>query len=456
MSATPSSSPLQLQVSTGYRHILKLALPIAASLVVPQLNFVINNIFIGHYLPGEYLGVAAITGVYYLVFACIGLGFNSGLQALISRRAGENRLSAIGSLFQNAVLICTGISVVCIGLTYWLAPPLFRLVLHNPEHADVAIRFLHIRMWGLPFLYLYQMRNALLVGTNNSRLLIIGTLAETLTNIFFDYTLLSGSLGFPNMGFTGAALSSVLAEVAGLLAIFGIMHFQGLSKRLSLFQNIGISKDEMRLISVQSSPLILQYAISVGSWEVFYILIERNCSVTDLAVSNAMRNVFGLFGCFGWSLASTTNAMVSNIIGQKKNKEVLPLIRRIVRLGAGVAVVLFGLLNLFPRLFLSIYGQGDAFVEEGIPVLRVVSAVVVMQPVATIWLNAVVGTGNSRKNLQTEAIAIVAYVLYVWLVLEVFQLSVTVGWMSEWMYWIFMFTPSFLYMRSERWKGRMI
>ena len=455
MSAAPTQT-LHLQVSTGYRPILKLALPIFASLIVPQLNFVINNIFIGQFLPAEYLGVAAITGVYYLIFACIGLGFNNGLQALIARRAGENRLSAIGSLFQNGVVISTLIAFACIAITYAVAPPLFHMVLSKSQHADIAVRFLHIRMWGLPFLYLYQMRNALLVGTNNSRLLIVGTLAETITNIFFDYTLLSGSLGFPNMGFVGAALSSVFSEIVGLLAIFGVMHLRGLSKRLSLFANMKFDKDEIRLILVQSSPLILQFAISLTSWELFYILIERNCSETDLAVSNAMRNVFGLFGCFGWSLASASSAMVSNVIGQKKNEEVIPLVKKIVTIGISVATIFFLLLNLFPGFFLSVYGQGGAFVEDGIPVLRVVSFVMIMQPASTIWLNAVVGTGNSRKNLYTEAVAIVVYTAYVWLVLEVFHLSVTIGWMSEWVYWICMFVPSFLYMKSGRWKGKVI
>ena len=454
--STARTPTLQLQVSTSYRHIFKLALPIAASLVVPQLNFVINNIFIGHFLPADYLGIAAITGVYYLIFACIGLGFNNGLQALIARRAGENRLSAIGSLFQNAVLISAAISIICIALTYVAAPPLLHLVLHKPDHADIAIRFLHTRVWGLPFLYLYQMRNALLVGTNNTRLLIIGTLAETVTNIFFDYTLLSGAFGFPNMGFRGAALSSVFAEIMGLLAIFGVMHLRGLSSRLSLFKKIKVNKEEMKLILVQSSPLILQYGISIASWEIFYILIERNCTVTDLAVSNTMRNVFGLFGCFGWSLAAASNAMVSNVIGQKKNEEVIPLIRKIVTIGVSVGAVLYLLLNLFPRFFLSVYGQGSQFIKEGIPVLRVVSVVLIMQPAATIWLNAVVGTGNSKKNLYSESIAISVYVLYVWLVLEVFHLSIFIGWMSEWIYWIIMFTPSFLYMKSGRWKGRII
>lgn len=451
-----TTRPLQLQINTGYRHILKLALPIFASLIVPQLNFVTNNIFIGQFLPGEYLGVAAISGVYYLIFACIGLGFNNGLQALIARRAGENRLSAIGSLFQNAVVLSTLIALLCIAVTYLIASPLFHLVLENKAHADIAVQFLYIRIWGLPFLFLYQMRNALLVGTNNSRLLIVGTLAETVTNVFFDYTLLSGSLGFPNMGFPGAALSSVLAEIMGLVAIFGVMSARGLSSQLSLFKDIAFNKDEMRLIMVQSTPLILQFAISLASWELFYILIERNCTVTDLAVSNAMRNVFGLFGCFGWALASASSAMVSNVIGQGKGEEVIPLIHRIVRIGLVAGSVFVLLLNVFPSFWLAVYGQGDRFVEDGIPVLRVVSLVMIMQPVSTTWLNAVVGTGNSRKNLYTELMAIVVYVVYVWLVLEVFHLPVAVGWMSEWIYWVCMFTPSFLYMRSGKWKGRVI
>ncbi len=454
--STTVTPTLQLQVSTGYRHILKLAMPIAASMIVPQLNFVTNNIFIGHFLKAEYLGIAAITGVYYLIFACIGLGFNNGLQALIARRAGENRLAAIGSLFQNGVLISIAISIVSIAITYLAAPPLFRLVLDKPGHADIAINYLHLRIWGLPFLYLYQMRNALLVGTNNSKLLIVGTIAETFTNVFFDYTLISGAWGFPKLGFSGAALSSVMAEIAGLLTIFGIMHLQGLSKKLFLFHNLHFNKEDARLIVVQSSPLVVQFAISLASWEFYYILIERNSTVIDLAISNSMRNVFGLFGCFGWSFAAATNAMVSNVIGQKRNEEVIPLIRRIVTLGVSIAVVLCVIVNIVPHLFLSIYGQGDEFIERGIPVLRIVSVAMVMQPAAAIWLNAVVGTGNSRKNLQTEIIAIVVYTIYVWLVMEVFQFSITIGWLSEWIYWIIMFTPSFFYMKSGRWKGKMI
>jgi len=59
---------------------------------------------------------------------------------------------------------------------------------------------------GLPFLYIYQMRNALLVAPTRANTWCNGTLAETVVNIALDYGLIFGHLGLPAMGFNGAAL----------------------------------------------------------------------------------------------------------------------------------------------------------------------------------------------------------------------------------------------------------
>jgi Na+-driven multidrug efflux pump len=94
---------------------------------------------------------------------------------------------------------------------------LFELALRSEHIREKSLSFLRIRNWGLPFLYIYQMRNALLGGTNQSRYLIFGAVAETLTNIFFDYGLIYGHFGLPELGFNGAAYASIIAEFAGML-----------------------------------------------------------------------------------------------------------------------------------------------------------------------------------------------------------------------------------------------
>ncbi|MBS1660879.1 MAG: MATE family efflux transporter [Bacteroidetes bacterium] len=444
------------KVNIGTRDILRMALPISLAILVPQINFITNNIFLGHLdKAGNALSTAGITGVYYLLFAIIGSGMNNGLQALIARRAGEGRIDEIGKLFSQSIIITLALSATGILLTYFLAPYILSFSLHSEELRGQALSFLRIRIWGLPFLYIYQMRNALLVGTNQSKFLIWGTLAETFVNIALDYGLIFGHLGLPAMGFNGAAVSSIFAEAAGLAVVFIVIHAKGIGNELQLYKHWRFDPKNTRLILTQSSPLVFQYGISIVSWVFFYILIEHH-GRQALAISNTMRNIFGLFGVFTWAFASTTNAMVSNIIGQGLEDRVPELIGKIIRLSMSFAVFVAILLNLFPAMFLSVYGQDPAFTTAAIPVIRIVSTALVMMSFSIIYLFAVTGTGNTRVNLLIEVITIVFYCVYVYLVLERWRLSLMVGWMSEWFYWLSIFGLSFWYIRSGRWKGKVV
>ncbi len=432
---------MELQLKTGYRQILGLALPITLAMLVPQINFITNNVFLSH-LGEQELASAGITGVYYLIFAVIGNGLNNGLQALIARRAGQNLPKEIGKLFFNGVWVALAIAAFGIFITYALAPGILKFAIHNQAIAEQVTSFLLIRIWGLPLLYLYVMRNALLVGTNQTKLLVWGTLSEALTNIVLDYALIYGHFGFPAMGFNGAAYASIVAEATGLLVIYAVIHFKGIDKQFAFFEKLKIDYGTVRLILVQSSPLIMQFAISIMSWEYFYLLIEHHGKLA-LAVSNTMRNIFGLFGIFSWAFAAATNTMVSNIIGQGKSDEVMPLIYRVSKISFLISLVIFIVLNLQPEWFLFFYGQGDDFIAAAIPVVRVVSIALLLMSFSTVWLNAVTGTGNTVVNLTIELVTIVLYTLYVYFTLEVWNLPITWGWGSEWVYWISMFSMAF-------------
>lgn len=272
---------------------------------------------------------------------------------------------------------------------------------------------------------------------------------------FFDYTLINGHWGFPRLGFNGAAYASIIAEAIGMFVVFLVIHIKGISKRFSLYNHFGYDRVNTKRILVQSSPLILQHAISLISWVFFYILIEHYGD-RDLAISNTVRNIYGFFGVFIWAFAATTNTMVSNLIGQGKKDQVIKLIHKIMRLSVGISVCATLIFNLFPHLFLLIYGQGKDFINEAIPIVRIVSLALMLMSFSAIWLSAVTGTGNSRITLYIELLTIVLYSIYVYLVLHVFKLPLTVGWMSEWLYWILLFSASYLYIRSGKWKGKVI
>src|SRR5215216_1409146 len=143
--------PNQLQVAVSTKQILKIALPISLALMVPQFNFIINNVFLGH-LNEQALATASITGVYYLIFTGIGFGLNNGLQALISRRAGENRPEEIGKIFNQGVLLSFAIALFGILFTWFVAPSIFKASIHSDQVYTDVVKFLRIRIFGLPFL----------------------------------------------------------------------------------------------------------------------------------------------------------------------------------------------------------------------------------------------------------------------------------------------------------------
>ncbi len=443
-----------LRLQTDTRQVLGIAMPISLALLVPQINFITNNIFLGGLGELE-LACAGITGVYYLIFAVIGNGLNNGVQALIARRAGQNLPKEIGRFFFHGVWIALVIAFIGILVTYALAPLVLQATLHNTALANLAIEFLLIRIWGLPFLYLYIMRNALLVGTNQTRYLVWGTLAEAIVNIFLDYTLIYGHFGMPELGFNGAAIASIIAEGTGLLVIYLVIHGKGFHRQFAFFEKPLFTVGTFRLILVQSAPLILQFVISIVSWGFFYILVEHH-GPRSLAISNVMRNIFGVAGIFSWAFAATTNTMVSNLIGQGRKDEVVPLISKISWISTSFSAVIAILFNLFPSFLFTLFGQDETFVAEALPVLRVVSVALLMMAFSVVWLNAVTGTGNTEVNLTIEVITILIYSVYVYTTLEYLFLSITWGWGSEWVYWMCMFSMAFLYIRSGRWKDKLI
>jgi Na+-driven multidrug efflux pump len=76
--------------------------------------------------------------------------------------------------------------------------------------------------------------------------------------------------------------------------------------------------------------------------------------------------------------------------------------------------------------------------------------------VATVWLNGVTGTANTKINLAIEIVAILVYSIYVYLILRVWHLSLVWAWASEFLYWTVILMLSWLYLQSGRWKKKEI
>ena len=440
-----------LKVKVNNRQILSIALPITLAILIPQVNMLTNSIFLGR-LSSEALGNAGITGVFYLIFAVAGNGLNNALQTVFSKYAGAGESNLFRTILTQGIRICLQFALVCILFT-WLVVPFIMKAVAEPAAYPQEMSFLRIRILGLPFLYLFQMGNAFLVASLNSRYLMIGFIIEALVNVLFDYLLIFGHGGFPQMGFNGAAVASIIAEFVGMIVVYAVLFGTGLKSKYHLLENFKYDQKTSKEIFTVSVPLVLQYIISVATWLVFFFMIEEKGTMAK-SISNVMRNVFGLVGVFVWAFASTSNAMVSNLMGQRREDKVLEAITKIMYWSTGLCAFMCLLLNIFPDIFFRLFGQDEAFVQAGIPVVRVVSLGLMFMSIANIWLNGVTGTGKTRVNLLIEIIAITLYLIYTWIFMKVHYISLAMAWSNEFIYWTAIFSMSFWFLKSGRWKTK--
>ena len=443
-----------LKVDTSLKGIILLTLPISMAKLIPELNYLFNAAFLGH-MGSRELALAGITGVYYLVFSAVGYGLNNALLSIMSRRAGEDNRNEIFSSLWHGVVLGWLLAAIFTLFTWLSVRPLMTWAGVEPEGASMASGFLDIRMLGLFFLFTLQMQNAFLISVQQTRYLILIAVVQSVVNVTLDYGLIFGNLGFTAMGFNGAAVASVISELVGMMTVFLVIKNLKIKERFNIQSVYTLYMSKLKLVLKQGFPLMSQLAISTGAWWLFFVLVSRNYTYEDQAISQTMRNLFGLGGVFSWAFGSSANTILSNLIGQGRQEEIFGIIRRLVLISMIGMSVLMAIINIYPSLFLGLFGQPEAFIEQGLPTLRIVSAAMIIVCAGVIWLNAVVATGRTTVVFWIEFWGIAGYLAYVWVVIEVMKLSLEAAWMSEWIYWITMLVLSYLYLRFGNWRQHL-
>ena len=439
---------------TSNKNILKVTYPIFLTLLAQNIINVTNTAFLGRVGEVE-LGASAIGGVFYFAIYMIGFGFSQGAQILIGRRNGEKNYKKIGPIFNNSLIFNFLIGVVIFGLSIKGVPYIMKLLVSSEHVYKASIEYMDWRIYGFLFSFVSVIFRGLYVGITQTRILTTSAILMAITNIIFDYTLIFGHFGFPAMGIAGAGISSVIAEVVTLIYLIWHTFYRTDRKKYGLFE---FNKIEMKIllnILNLSIFIMFQYFISISTWFMFFIFIER-MGEEPLAVSNIGRSTYILLMIPGSALSTTVNTLVSNIIGAGRKEEVLPFIKRIIIIALVIVVPMILFTLALPELIARIYTDDAKLIAACIPVLRVISVAIIFCAVGNIIFNGVSGTGNTRTAFFIEFLTLFFYLSYVYFTSVIHPSATYVVWMSEFVYWILIGALGYLYLLKGNWRKREI
>lgn len=436
------------------RQIWDISLPIFLSLLAQNVINITDTAFLGR--VGEVaLGASAMGGLYYICIFTVAFGFSAGSQIIIGRRNGERRYEAVGPVVIQGALFLLGLAAVCFAASRLWAERLMGVMVSSDELRAATMEYLDWRVYGFFFAFVSVMFRALFVGITRTRVLTQASVVMSVVNVVLDYLLIFGHAGLPRLGLSGAAIASVSAEAASVLFLavytrltvdrrrYGLDRFRRFDFRL-IRQVLGISGFTM-----------LQYFISMSTYFIFFIAVERLGS-RDLAVANIARSLYIVLFIPVSALSTATNTMVSNLLGAGRVPEVIPLIRRLTFISVGITAVFVALLVLFPRLCLSVYTNEAELITAAVPSVVVIALASLCSAASSIVFSAISGTGNTRPAFLLEMLALVAYSVYIYVIVVRLRMPVHLSFISDIVYYVALIVGSIVYFRRAAWHQKTI
>ncbi|MFP4064457.1 MAG: MATE family efflux transporter [Bacteroidales bacterium] len=438
------------EANNTFKSIWKISYPIIMGLTAQNLMIAIDTAFLGR-LGEITLGASAIGGVFYLCLVMLGAGFSIGTQILIGRRNGEGKKHQIGHIFDHAIYFLIALAFLLFLFLTYIAPNFLEWFLKSEQVRDESLVFLHYRRFGFLFGFLVLGFNAFYTGITRTRLLILSTSVMAATNIILDYFLIFGHFGLPSMGIAGAALATNIAE----LITFGFFLYWSHQNRMlytcRLFVFHRPNWQQYGPLLKVAVPVMFQYFLSFAAWFVFFMVIEQ-ISETALAASNITRSFYMLLMIPVLGLSSATNTIVSNLIGQGRSAEVIPLIRKVLMIALSITIAIIQLNIFMPAQIAGLFTSDLKLVEASIPLLRVTSLALIAFAFGMILFSGLSGTGKTMVALLIEILSITFYLLSAFILAVTLNATAPVVWFVEVIYFTMLGLGSLLYLKTGKWR----
>ncbi len=341
------------------------AIPCVLSLIIQSLYNLVDQIYIGHC---ETLGAAgnAATGIVYpLTIVALGLGLwiGDGCAARISLNQGRSETSKTSRSVGTAVFCGVIVSIVLSVLCYCFKDGLLAGIGANGRILEFSSEYANFIIGGFILFILACVLNPVIRADGSPKYAMLAMAIGAIINIALDPVFIFGC----NMGMTGAALATFLGQTITFI-LHAAYLFKSKTFRLKLKDFLPSGKEIAGIAQLGISSLLTQLAIVIISIVNNVLLMHFSASsgysaeITQSVITLAFK-VFGIVISIVVGIASGGQPIIGYNYGAKKFDRVKSALKMMLIATVAVGIVATLVFELFPKLFIYIFGDGGQGVD---------------------------------------------------------------------------------------------
>lgn len=350
--------------------LISMALPMMIAMLVQALYNVVDSIFVSQLGENALTAVSLAFPIQNLMIA-VATGTGVGVNALLSKSLGEKNFDQVNKAASNAVFIyiCSYLAFLIFGLVG--VRLFFTSQTDIPEIVEYGVDYLQICSIASFGLFLEICFERLLQSTGKTFYTMIVQGIGAVMNIILDPIFIFGLLGVPKMGVAGAAVATVLGQIAGMLVgiFFNTARNPEIHLSLKRFRPDWLTIKRIYAVGIPS--IVMASISSVMTFGMNKILLAFSSTATA-----AFGVYFKLQSFIFMPVFGLNNGMVPIIsfnYGARNKARIIQTIKLSIAYAMLIMMVGFGIFQLFSDRLLAMFNASPDLLAIGVPALRIIS-----------------------------------------------------------------------------------
>lgn len=353
--------------------MLKMGLPIIISMMLQALYNIVDSAFVSNMEGGEQaLNALTLAFPVQMLMVAVGIGTGVGVNVMLARSLGEKNAEKASTVAGNGVFLGLVITAVFMlfgffGVNFYIGSQTSDTVIF-----DMAVTYLRICCICSVGIVFFSVFEKLLQASGLSVQSTIAQISGAVINIILDPIMIYGLFGFPKLGVSGAALATVIGQIASFLIalIFHLKFNKAVKNGLRYIKPNGTI---IKLIYRIGLPAIIAQALmSVMTYGINLILGAVDASLVTAYGLYYKIQQFILFAAFG--LRDTITPIVSFAFGMRDKRRVKDGIRFGVLYTSVIMLAGTVLLELTAEPLCSAFGLSGQTQSLCVSAVRIISA----------------------------------------------------------------------------------
>lgn len=345
-----------------YAQVVAVVVPIIIQNTVSNVVSLLDNVMVGRVGTLQMSAVAIVNQLLFVFNLCI-FGGLAGAGIFATQYAGAHDDKGVRDCFRVKWMIA--LSMLACALVVLIAFPkrlIGMYLAQEKAQADAAatlgfgMDYLTVMLWGLLPFGVSQVYASTLREVGETRLPMFASVAAILVNLVFNYFLIFGKCGFPELGVTGAAIATVLSRYVETAVIMVYTHMKShhFGFIRGAYRSLRVPKPLMISILRRGTPLLVnEFLWSSGMAVLLQCYSVRGLDV--VAACNIATTVSNLFKVVFLSMGNAVAIMVGQALGANDIERAKNCTWRLMTLSVGSNLIMATLLALFAPAIPNIY-----------------------------------------------------------------------------------------------------